>query len=149
MPETRSDRIAPVRKSIRVDRSPDAAFRRFTEGIGEWWPIESHGVSGSGAARVAFEGRIGGRICETGPDGAEHVWGTVTVWDPPRRVAFTWHPGRAADTRQEVEVTFHPAGGGTRVDLVHSGWERLGEEAAGTRARYDAGWELVLSRFGD
>ena len=147
MPETRSDRIAPVRKSITVDWKPEAAFRRFTDGIAQWWPLESHSVSESADATVRIEGRIGGRIYETGPDGVEHLWGTVTGWDPPRRIAFTWHPGQPADARQEVEVTFQPAGRGARVDLVHSGWEHLGEEADTMRAGYDSGWDLVLGRY--
>jgi uncharacterized protein YndB with AHSA1/START domain len=147
MPETKSDRIAPVRKSITVPWTPEAAFRRFTAGIAEWWPLATYSVSESAEAGVAIEGRTGGRIVETAPDGAEHLWGTVTAWDPPRRVAFTWHPGRPADTRQEVAVTFHPAGEGTRVDLVHTGWEHLGEKAAEMRAGYDGGWDLVLGRY--
>lgn len=147
MPETRSDRIAPVRKSITVPWKPAVAFRRFTDGIAQWWPLTSHGVSGSAEAGVTFEGRVGGRVYETAPDGTEHLWGTVTEWDPPRRVVFTWHPGRPVDTRQEVEVTFQPAGEGSRIDLVHSGWEHLGERAAGIRANYDTGWDLVLGRY--
>jgi uncharacterized protein YndB with AHSA1/START domain len=147
MPGTRSDRLAPVRKSITVPWEPAAAFRRFTEGIGAWWPLASHSVSQSAEATVRVEGRAGGRICETAPDGIEHVWGTVTEWDPPRGIAFTWHPGRPADTGQEVAVTFQPERGGTRVDLVHSGWERLGESGAAMRTGYQTGWDHVLGRY--
>lgn len=147
MPETKSDRIAPVRKSVTVPMRPEAAFRRFTEGIAGWWPLATHSVSESAEASCAIEGRIGGRIVETAPDGAEHVWGTVTAWEPPGRLVFTWHPGRSEDTGQEVEIRFRAAGEGTRVDLVHTGWERLGEKAAGMRAGYDAGWDVVLGRY--
>lgn len=147
MPETKSDRIAPVRKSITVPWKAEVAFRRFTAGIGEWWPLSSHSVSESADASVTIEPRVGGRIVETAPDGAEHLWGTVTAWDPPRRVAFTWHPGQPADARQEVAVAFHPAGEGTRVELVHSGWEHLGEKATKMRAGYDSGWDFVLAQY--
>ena len=67
MPETKSDRIAPVRKSITVAMRPEAAFRRFTEGIAGWWPLATHSVSESEEASCVIEGRIGGRIFETGP----------------------------------------------------------------------------------
>lgn len=147
MPETKSDRIAPIRKSISVPWRPEVAFRRFTEEIATWWPLASHSVSESAAAGCAIEGRIGGRIYETGPDGVEHAWGSVTVWEPPRRLAFTWHPGRPADTGQQVEITFRAEGQGARVELVHSGWERLGEKAAAMRADYDGGWDFVLGRY--
>jgi uncharacterized protein YndB with AHSA1/START domain len=71
----------------------------------------------------------------------------VTAWEPPERLAFTWHPGRSEATHQEVEITVRAVGERTRVDLVHAGWERLGEEAARTRAGYDRGWDSVLARY--
>jgi hypothetical protein len=75
MPETKSDRIAPVRKSITVLWQPEAAFRRFTAGMADWWPLSTHSVSESAEATCEIEGRVGGRVFETGPDGAEHLWG--------------------------------------------------------------------------
>lgn len=32
------------------------------------------------------------RIVETRSGGRTDVWGTVTAWEPPRLVGFTWHP---------------------------------------------------------
>lgn len=29
-----------IRKSIRVDRSPETVFRVFTQEIGRWWPLK-------------------------------------------------------------------------------------------------------------
>ena len=149
MIETTPDRIAPIRKSISVRWPPEEAFRRFTGRIAEWWPLETHSLSASATASCAIEPRLGGRIVETAPDGTEHLWGTVTAWEPPDRLAFTWHPGRTADTRQEVEITFLPDGDGARVSLVHSGWERLGERAEDVRRNYEGGWGIVLGRYAD
>jgi uncharacterized protein YndB with AHSA1/START domain len=147
MPETRTDRIAPIRKSITVPWKPADAFRRFTEGMADWWPVATHSTSRSAESTVRLEGKAGGRLYEVDADGHEHLWGNVTAWDPPRRLTFTWHPGRGIDTRQEVAITFTPAGDGTRLDLVHSGWERLGAKATGTRADYDRGWDYVLGCY--
>ena len=96
-----------------------------------------------------MEGRVGGRIVETIRGGREVVWGTITVWEPPRRVAFTWHPGQAPATAQDVEVRFSPAGDRTRVELEHRGFERLG--ALGRRARrgYPIGWAYVLGLYAE
>jgi len=92
-----------------------------------------------------MEGRVGGRLFERDRAGKEHVWGIVTAWEPPRRLVFTWHPGRSPDSAQDVELRFSDAGGGmTLVELTHTGWERLGEKAAEARGRYDKGWEFVL-----
>ena len=60
-------------------------------------------VGEADAVGVEIQGRVGGQIVETLADGRTSVWGTVTTWDPPHHVAFTWHPGRPA-----AEKTFSP-----------------------------------------
>lgn len=142
-------RVRPLRKSVTVRWSPEAAFRRFTDEIATWWPRRTHSVGGEAAENVIFEPRVGGRIYEVMRDGRTAVWGTVLEFEPPRRVAFSWHPGREPDTAQTVEVTFAAAGDGTLVELVHTGWEKLGDEALEMRERYDGGWTFVLDRFGE
>ena len=145
MPETKSDRIAPVRKSIVVPWKPEAAFHRFTAEIGEWWPLSSHSVSESEDAGVAIEGRLGGRIVETAPDGARHHWGTVTAWDPPRRFAYLWHIRRDRADATDVTVTFEAGDAGrTRVSVVHDGWDRLGGDGASWRDANQGGWDGLL-----
>jgi uncharacterized protein YndB with AHSA1/START domain len=133
-----------LRKTITVKRPPDRVFALFTDEIASWWPVETHSVSLAADAVVALEPRVGGRIYERTPDGAVHRWGTVTTWEPGRRIVFSWHPGRDETSAQEVELRFLPDAGGTRVELEHRGWERLGDEAAAMRESYRTGWELVL-----
>lgn len=136
--------IPPLHRSITVPWTPDVAFHRFTGKIAEWWPLRSHSVGEIRAERVVFEGRVGGRIYEVDRGGEEHTWGSVTGFDPPTRVAFTWHPGMAPETSQDVEVRFLAAEGGTRVELTHTGWERLGNLARKARKGYPIGWAYVL-----
>jgi uncharacterized protein YndB with AHSA1/START domain len=138
--------VPPVVKTVHVDCSPQDAFDRFTRDIHLWWPMHTHSVHGSQATSVAFEAYVGGRLFETSGSGEEEIWGTVTVWDAPNRLAFTWHVGRSPDTTQSVEVTFTTSGLGTQVQLVHSGWERLGSNAERLRAEYDGGWNLVFTQ---
>ena len=45
-----------------------------------------------------------------------------------------------------VEVTFDAAGDSTRVKLVHTGFERLGDQGASTRAQYAGGWPAVIGQ---
>lgn len=139
--------IEPVVKEIWVGAGVEDAFRRFTGEIADWWPTEQHSVSGEACRDVRFEGSVGGRILEEADDGQVHPWGTVTAWEPPGRVVFTWHPGREPDTAQSVEVEFSAQDGGTRVRLTHTGWERFGDSAAEMRGEYDTGWTFVLSRY--
>jgi len=141
-------RVEPVRKSVDVSWSPQVAFERFTDGIATWWPLRTHSVGAERAETVVFEARVGGSIYEVIAGGERSLWGTVTECEAPRRVAFTWHPGREPDSSQIVEVNFDERDdGGTTVVLVHSGWETLGEQAQEMRDEYDKGWEPVLARF--
>ena len=133
-----------VRKSVLVDADPETAFRVFTDQIQTWWPLGTHGIFGDEAEGLAFKD---GKLVEGAKDGREAVWGDVLAWEPPTRVHFTWRPGfddDKADT--EVEVRFAAEGDGTRVELVHTGWEKL-ENGAKSRAGYDGGWEGVLEAY--
>ena len=138
-----------VRKDVTVRCSVEEAFRVFSEGVSTWWPLETHSVGERSAKACVLEGRVGGRFFEQQEDGTEEVWGTVTAWEPPQRLAFTWHPGRSESTAQEVEVRFTPVDAGTRVELEHRGWERLGERAEEARNEYDSGWDFVIGRYAD
>ena len=60
---------------------------------------------------------------------------------------MSWHPGKSPDDALTVVITFHAAGTTTRVRLVHSGWERLGESAAEARDSYANGWPTVLGQL--
>jgi uncharacterized protein YndB with AHSA1/START domain len=93
-----------------------------------WWPT-SHTLSGDPSA-ITFEPLAGGRIVETGPDGAEHLWGEVLDWEPPGRLRFRWHLFFDRSEATEVEITFSPRGDGTVVRLEQTGWDNLGRPAA-------------------
>jgi uncharacterized protein YndB with AHSA1/START domain len=136
-----------IRKTVTVSRPVEEAFRIFTEDLAEWWPYVTHSVEQENVDTVIFECRPGGRFYERAKDGTEHTWGTVLKWDPPRRVVYSWHPGRGEETAQEVEITFAGVADGTRVELVHTGWEVLGDRMAEVVASYDTGWDTVLGHF--
>ncbi|CAN5830030.1 SRPBCC family protein [soil metagenome] len=137
----------PLVKEITVPLAPERAFALFTDGIATWWPLASHSVARANAVGCRFEPRVGGRLLEVARDGSEHVWGRVRAWEPPARLVVTWHPGREAETAQELSVTFSPEGNGTRIRLVHAGWELLGDAGRVERDNYDPGWDYVLGRY--
>jgi uncharacterized protein YndB with AHSA1/START domain len=140
-----------VKRAILVAARPEVAFRVFTDGVDGWWPATTHSVGQERVETVVFEPRLGGRFFERLDDGTENEWGRVTEWDPPRRLAYSWYPGRGSETAQVVEVTFTPEEGGTRVTLEQTGWEILGDRAEEFRANYDGegGWDLVLGCYVD
>jgi hypothetical protein len=132
---------------LKVDLPIEAAFRLFTDGINRWWPLLTHSVGEEQAETCYFEGWVGGRIYEVMKDGNQAEWGRVLVWEPPVRVTFSWHPGREAQTAQQVTVTFSEVPGGALLDLVHSGWETLGESAQAIWENYQTGWDFVLGKY--
>ena len=136
--------IAPVRRTLGVPLTPEKAFRLFTADIASWWPLASHSVGQGKAETVIMEGRVGGRLYERAGNGGTADWGEVRVWDPPRRLVYSWHPGRQAGTAQEVELRFTGEGNKTRVELEHRGWDALDEKASAMRDNYDTGWNHVL-----
>lgn len=140
--------IAPIRRTISVSWGPEEAFERFTARFGEWWPRKTHSIGGKKVRTIGFECRVGGQIYEELDDGRCFQWGRVTEWDPPRTVGFIWHPSRDESTAQHVSIRFLPEGTGTQVDLISTGWEKLGARAAKERKSYDAGWGTVLAAFG-
>ena len=137
----------PVRVAVTVPRTPEEAFRLYTEGITEWWPLETHSVFERDATEAVFEGRKGGRIYEVHADDRESEWGRVLAWEPPSRVVCSWQPNPDRSGETEVEVRFIEVEGGTRVELEHRGWERLGDDAAAVRSDYVGGWVLVLGAY--
>jgi uncharacterized protein YndB with AHSA1/START domain len=149
MARTPADRVAPIRRSVSVSWAPDVAFQRFTADFATWWPQYSNSIGGRRVKRIVFEPRVGGRIYEEHHDGARFAWGRVTALEPPRRVAFTFHPTRAESDAQDVEVTFTAEGSGTRVELVSKGWEKMGGAAQRSRGGYVMTWGIALDKFAE
>jgi uncharacterized protein YndB with AHSA1/START domain len=101
-----------VRQSVNVELPPSEAFRLFTDGIGEWWPLaEGYSYGGDRAHSIFLEPVVGGRFFERFVDGDEMQVGTVLSCSPPDLIVFTWRsPEWRGDT--EVDVRFVPEAGG-------------------------------------
>jgi len=52
--------IAPVRKSVVVQATPQRAFEVFTAGIDRWWP-KTHGIGAAPIRESIIEPYVGGR----------------------------------------------------------------------------------------
>jgi uncharacterized protein YndB with AHSA1/START domain len=140
--------IPPVIRAAWVHRSPEDAFAVFSDEIGAWWPLPSHGLFGERSAAVVFRDQ---KLVEQSADGSEAVWAEVLEWEPPSRLVMTWHPGQDASDASQVEVVFEPEGDGTRVTIEHRGWEVFGDDGSNRRLGYVGpnAWGYVLDHFGD
>jgi uncharacterized protein YndB with AHSA1/START domain len=119
-----------ARVSVTVAVPPPLAFEIFTDEIDRWW---RRGIkfrqTGSRAGFLRIEPQVGGRLFESiDGDGGPQVFevGRVRVWEPPRRLSFTWRSANyAANEQTEVDVEFTPAGAGTLVTVTHRGLSAL------------------------
>jgi uncharacterized protein YndB with AHSA1/START domain len=137
----------PLTLAFDVGCPPDRAFALWTGRIDTWWPTD-HTVTGRRDLTVVLEERVGGRIFERTPDGDEHDWGEVTLWEPPDRLGYRWHLGRDRSDATDVTIRFVPRGStSTRVEIEHRGWERLGATGDAWRTRNRQGWESLVPHY--
>lgn len=141
-----SDAAATMLRLERLIPTPPAAlFALWTAPaeIARWWAPDGY------AAEVdAWDLTPGGawRIVLRDADGrGTAAAGTFRRVDPPRRLVYSWAwedvagaPGRAS----EVSVDFTAVPGGTRLTLVHAGFE-----SSGARDRHDRGWQDSIARL--
>jgi len=138
--------MEPLRFDLEVTCSVEHAFEVWTSGIAAWWPAD-HTVTGEPVAAVVLEPGVGGRIYERADNGVEHEWGEVTVWEPPERLAYLWHLRADRSDATDVSIRFLPTERGTRVEIEHTGWERLGTRSGTWRDRNREGWSTLLPHF--
>jgi uncharacterized protein YndB with AHSA1/START domain len=146
--------IAPVRKTLVVQATPDRAFAVFTAGLDRWWP-KTHGIGSAPLRESVIEPFVGGRWYSTHEDGSQAVIGHVSVWVPPERLVVSWEisaawkPDARAAFASEVEVRFlAEPGGRTRLELEHRQFERMGAPDGETmRTAVDGGWPGLLELF--
>lgn len=139
--------LAPLHLVYDVACDPEHAFTVWTTKLSTWWP-RGHSVSQDPGTVVSLEPGVGGRLLETTPDGTEIVFGEITAWDPPRSFSYRWHIGRDASEATDVTLTFGAAPDGTtRLEVLQTGWERLGDDAASYREANTGGWTALLPSY--
>jgi hypothetical protein len=139
--------IEPLRLSYEIACPADHAFAVWTQRFSLWWP-RAHSSSGDPDTAVVLEPRLGGRIFERTSTGDEIDWGEVTLWDPPSRLGYLWHIKRDRADATDVELTFVDNGDGTsRLDIVHTGWDRLGVDGRQWRDANAGGWSGLIPHF--
>ncbi len=144
------------RAQATVPATVELAFRCFTERFGEWWP-QAYTWSQGALREIGIEPGVDGLCFERGPHGFHCDWGRVLAWEPPERITLAWRigPTRAPQPdparASEVDVCFVPADAGTRVSLLHHGFDRQGDGAEEYRVAMDGpgGWEHILARFAE
>jgi uncharacterized protein YndB with AHSA1/START domain len=143
-----------TRAEIFVRRAPEAAFRAFVHELSSWWPAE-YTWSQDALVRIAIEPKLHGACFEIGPHGFRCDWGRITAFREPVALCFLWQISArrepVPDPRKasEVDVRFRQDPDGTRVGLVHGGFENHGDDGGWYRDAMasEMGWPKILEAY--
>jgi uncharacterized protein YndB with AHSA1/START domain len=138
--------VSPLELSYDIDCSPARAFEVWTTRLSTWWP-RGHNATGSDDSVMVLEPRLGGRLLERTASGEEVEVGEITSWDPPHGFGYLWHIRRDRSEGTDVLLRFVPVDGRTRLEIVQTGWERLGAEGVAWRASNSAGWNALIPSY--
>lgn len=136
----------PVKKVLKLNCSIEHAFRVFTEKMHLWWPA-SHRMSREVRSSMVLESYEGGAFYSLDPDGGRKTFGSVTRWQPPKRLVFSWALGRSANLETEVDIRFSQSVDGTVVELEHREVSGKGDAWVETSPGFFAAWTVVMPAF--
>ena len=103
---------------LRIEASAERTFEVMTQQAHRWFP---HSFGGDRLRRVVLEPRVGGQHYEDWGDGRGHLYGEVTLYDPPARWATRGRlmAGTIMDT--DYQLTEEPGAVVVRVTKVAVG----------------------------
>lgn len=141
-----------VRRAVLVRAEPERVWRAFTtfEAMAAWWGViagDPEAGTANGMTLIAYEPREGGRIEMEVPAGGTPLrfGGVIQAFEPERRMIFEndWMPNQGWKKPTYVCLRLAPVLGGTLVELLHYGFERVGGDVADEYAGYEAGWGVT------
>jgi uncharacterized protein YndB with AHSA1/START domain len=138
---TTIDTKLTVRRCIHIAAPPARIWQEFEDQdrMSRWW--------GTGRSLVAYEPREGGRIeMEVEVGGVlTRFGGRITVFAPGREPTWedNWIGPLAWSTTIFSTLRLTPAPGGTIVEFIKHGFERLGDKAAVVHRGLEGGWSIT------
>jgi len=121
--------------------TPLITFNHWTQPalLQQWWPQQADVLSGTG-----------GWYHLSWPDMGWHLRGHYLVFEPPRRLTFTWRWDHdpAEELTREVHLTIEPlAGQGTLLRLTHGPYQDTPADQEIRLEHHLAGWKHFLPRL--
>src|SRR5215831_8111390 len=110
--------MVQVIRSIEIQARPSVVWRRLAtqEALRLW--ISSN---------LEIDLRVGGAYRFLGPDDATWVSGTVLELEPERSLILSWlEEGSGWANPARLVINLAPANTGTRVTIIHDGFEGIG-----------------------
>jgi DNA-binding transcriptional ArsR family regulator len=123
--QTEAIRTVRLAYDLHINASAERTFEVMTQRMHDWRPV---GYGGERIRRVVLEPRVAGAHYEDWGESAGHLYGHVTVFDPPRRWATrgALSHGTLLDSDYELTEQY----GGTRVHVTKTAVGPLTAEEA-------------------
>ncbi len=133
-----------IQKNVEVRADVSKVWAALTEPeiLATWWQPE-----------MILEPRVGGEFVEPWTDesgGSQQATGVVIAAVPNEFIQFTWKEQTWTDGEETVcSFRLLPIeGSGTRIQLMHSGWEVFpGPKVAPMKEAFEGGWESLLGQL--
>lgn len=132
-----------VQGSVTINARPEQVWLALTTDISAWWGAPY--LCCDDTTDIRLDLRIGGALYETGADGTEVLWGSVSGFTPNSFIEFTGCCGMAPPVHGTWSYMLEEHGEGTKVTYSHRAMGRISEEQM---QNYDKGWQdLVGARL--
>lgn len=144
--------VLKIRRSVFINAASDKVWRQFSdiERMRQWWgAVKGEPQAGTPQGQVleTFEPKAGGRIeMAVSMDGARLSYGgEIKIFAHGRDLTFEndWIPNRGWAAPTFITIRLISALGGTLVELIHHGFERVGSDAAAEHEAYEQGWGMT------
>lgn len=141
--------MADVKLQETVPLPPEQAFDAFVQQMDIWWPRQgvfpySFAPETTRPLHIRCDGKLGGRYYETFADGSEYLIGSISVWNPPAELAYTWRDP-AWEGSTGIYLRFAQEREGTRVVYTQDGFAAAG--VPGLIPYYQIGCQQTLSAY--
>jgi len=138
------DGMPQVIRSIEIQARPSAVWR---------WLATQEALRRWISPNIDIDLRVGGAYRFLGPDDKTWVSGTVLELEPERNLVLSWlEEGSGWVNPARLVITLAPIAAGTRVTLIHDGFEGIGRsDWIETVQDYERGADLhrVLDHLAD
>ena len=134
--ETANDRITIIADFPNLKPAQLFDYWTSTELLPKWWP-----------PMAELEPKTGGSYHFSWPKQNWHLRGKYTMFDPGKRLGFTWKWDHEPVDATRVTLLFQPnPNGGTRLTLRHEGYSK-NSESKKIRDEHIEGWTFFLGKL--
>jgi uncharacterized protein YndB with AHSA1/START domain len=140
-----SDGALLIRRSIVINATPQRVWQELEthERFAGWWGVDTDVLK---TEVLRWEPYVGGWFENRGTHSGAPInfKGQIVAVDPPHEITFEWMaPERGWTEPTYITIRLTALADGTLVEILHHGWERLGQGGAELHRGFERGWSLA------